>query len=212
MYLGVDIHKAFCQTTVMDESGTIVERAKVPTDREHLSEFFRRYSGSRAVIESNTVWKFVYDELRSLRIDTILANPLQVRAIAKSKKKTDRVDSATLAHLLRANLIPEAWAGPKATRDLRDIRSRMEALEHDLKLLLRRPGLVGRHPPTPRRSGVVRPLGASVSPQTPLSYPGRSNPRSCTNLLGCGTAGPAFLGVPGGVDSVGSLPNLPSHP
>ena len=45
MYLGVGIHKAFCQTTVMDESRTIVERAKVPTDREHLSEFFRRYSG-----------------------------------------------------------------------------------------------------------------------------------------------------------------------
>jgi transposase len=136
LYLGVGIHKAFCQTTVMDESRTIVERAKVPTDREHLSEFFRRYSGSRAVIESNTVWEFVYDELRSLRIDTILANPLQVRAIAKSKKKTDRVDSATLAHLLRANLIPEAWAGPKATRDLRkDVRARqgLRSLSTSLK-------------------------------------------------------------------------------
>ncbi len=125
MHLGVVIPTAFGQTTVMDESGPIVERAKVPTDREHRSEFFRRHSGSRAVIESNPVWEFVYDELRSLGIDTILANPLQVRAIAKSKTKTDRVDSATLAHLLRANLIPEAWAGPKATRDLRkDVRAR----------------------------------------------------------------------------------------
>ena len=120
----------------MDESGTIVERAKVPTDGEHLSEFFQRYSGSRAVIESNTVWEFVYDELRSLGIDTILANPLQVRAIAKSKKKTDRVASATPAHLLRANLIPEAWAGPKATRDLRkDVRARqgLRSLSASLK-------------------------------------------------------------------------------
>lgn len=36
MCLGVDIHKAFCQTTVVDETGTIVDRAKVPTDLSHL--------------------------------------------------------------------------------------------------------------------------------------------------------------------------------
>jgi len=37
------------------------------------------------------------------------------------------------------------------------------------------------------RSDVAGPLGASVSPQTPLSHPGRSNLRSCTNGQGYGT-------------------------
>ncbi len=125
MYLGVDIHKAFCQTTVMDESGTVVERGKVPTDLEHLEEYFRRFSGSKAVIESNTVWEFVYEKLQSLGIRTVLANPLQVKAIAKGKKKTDKVDSAMLAHLLRTDMIPEAWVGSKEIRDLRkDVRAR----------------------------------------------------------------------------------------
>ena len=84
----------------MDETGAIVDRAKVPTDLAHLNEYFRRFSGSEAVIESNTVWEFVYETLQSLGIRTVLANPLQVKAIAKGKKKTDKVDSATLAHLL----------------------------------------------------------------------------------------------------------------
>jgi transposase len=125
MYLGVDIHKAFCQTTVMDEHGTIVEQEKVPTDPEHLEAFFRRYSGSRAVIESNTVWEFVYEKLQQLGIDVTLANPSQVKAIAQARVKTDTVDSATLAHLLRGNLVPAVWVGPPELRELRkDVRAR----------------------------------------------------------------------------------------
>lgn len=68
MYLGVDIHGAFCQTTVMDGDGAIVDRAKVPTDPEHLEAFFQRFAGSEAVIESNAVWEFVYEKRRSLGI------------------------------------------------------------------------------------------------------------------------------------------------
>ena len=63
MYPGVDIHRAFCRTTVMEPDGTIVERAKVPTDRAHLETLFRRFQGSQAMIEPNTVWEFVYEKL-----------------------------------------------------------------------------------------------------------------------------------------------------
>jgi transposase len=136
MYLGVDIHKAFCQTTVMDGDGGIVERAKVPTDPEHLEAFFQRFAGSEAVIESNTVWEFVYEKLRSLGIETVLAVPAQVKAIAKAKKKTDKVDSAMLAHLLRTGMIPEAWVGSRDVRDLRkDVRARqgLRAISTSLK-------------------------------------------------------------------------------
>jgi transposase len=124
-YLGVDVHRAFCQTTVVDEQGAIVERAKVLTDHGHLTEFFRRYSGSRAVIESNTIWEFVYEELSALGVEVTLCNPAQVRAIAQARVKTDKVDADTLAQLLRGGLIPEAWVGPLELRELRkDVRVR----------------------------------------------------------------------------------------
>ena len=39
----------------------------------------------------------------------VLAHPQRVKATASAKLKNDWMDSATLAHLLRANLLPEAW-------------------------------------------------------------------------------------------------------
>ena len=40
------------------------------------------------------------------------AHPLKVKAIADAKIKTDKIDATVLAHLLRADLVPEAWARP----------------------------------------------------------------------------------------------------
>ena len=38
----------------------------------------------------------------------VLVHPQRVKAIASAKLKNDRVDSATLAHLLRCELLPES--------------------------------------------------------------------------------------------------------
>jgi transposase len=51
----------------------------------------------------------------------VLVHPARVKAIASAKLKHDRVDSAILAQLLRANLLPEAWKADQATRDLREL-------------------------------------------------------------------------------------------
>src|SRR6266545_2984584 len=48
-----------------------------------------------------------------------MVHPLQCKAIASARLKNDKVDAATLAQLLRADLLPEAWIAPQATRDLR---------------------------------------------------------------------------------------------
>ena len=59
--------------------------------------------------------------------EVILAHPLKVRAIADARIKTDKLDSEMLAHLLRADLIPEAYApleggaGHKAGLEAKDV-------------------------------------------------------------------------------------------
>jgi transposase len=50
-----------------------------------------------------------------------LAHPQRVKAIAHTKVKTDKVDSRTLAHLLRADLIPPAYVPPREIRELREL-------------------------------------------------------------------------------------------
>lgn len=51
----------------------------------------------------------------------VLAHPLKVRAIASARIKTDRIDATTLAHRLRADLIPQAYIPPRHVRDWREL-------------------------------------------------------------------------------------------
>ena len=70
-----------------------------------------------------------------------LAHPLKVKALAEAKVKTDKIDSETLAHLLRADLLPESYVPP---RDIRELRDRVR----------RRAFLVGMRPPENQRTEV----------------------------------------------------------
>ena len=45
----------------------------------------------------------------------VIANPLQVRAIAHAKVKTDRIDAVVLAKLYAAGFLPEVWQPDEAT-------------------------------------------------------------------------------------------------
>jgi transposase len=125
-YIGIDQHKDFCQATVMDDKGKILECKKIPSRAKDLRKFFRRYKGSKAVIESNTVWEFIYETLSKLGIDVTLTNPLEVKAIAHAKVKTDKVDSKMLAHLLRTDMIPVSYVASPEVRELRkDVKGRI---------------------------------------------------------------------------------------
>ena len=46
----------------------------------------------------------------------VLVHPQRVKAIASAKLKNDRVDSETLAHLLRCDLLPESWKADRETQ------------------------------------------------------------------------------------------------
>ena len=80
----------------------------------------------KAVLEAGYGWGPIYDWIGEAAEEVVLAHPLKVRAIADAKIKTDRIDSEMLAHLLRADLIPEAYASSKEVRaKKRVLRQRM---------------------------------------------------------------------------------------
>ena len=70
-----------------------------------------------------------------------LAHPMRTKAIASARVKTDAVDARTLAHLLRADLLPEAYIAPRELRDLRDL------LRHRVALTRMRSALKNRNNP-----------------------------------------------------------------
>jgi transposase len=128
IYIGVDLHKQFCYCTAMDASGHILEQRKVTNQSDSLREYLGRWSEpAELAVESCSFWPAFAEAVEPLVSRLVLVHPQRVKAIASAKLKNDRVDSATLAHLLRTNLLPESWKADADTRQLRElVRLRVE--------------------------------------------------------------------------------------
>ena len=126
-HIGVDYHKAYSHLVVQDSSGRTLRSGRVKNDRQALGSFLERYrDNSHAVVEATRNWMVIYDWLDDICDDVVLAHPLKVKAIADAKIKTDKIDATVLAHLLRADLVPEAYAPSQKARELRiALRERM---------------------------------------------------------------------------------------
>jgi transposase len=110
LYVGVDAHSETSWITVMDEKGKVLKRREISSSRKAVKETLGRYrQPMKATLEASYSWAPIYDWLDEVTDDVVLAHPAKVRAIAEARIKTDKIDSETLAHLLRADLIPQAY-------------------------------------------------------------------------------------------------------
>jgi transposase len=109
-YMGIDHHKQYSQMTLMDEDGKELRNDKVLNFRSEVEKFLQGAGEEvKAVIEAGRSSYVMVDLLEELGVEVKIANPKEVKAIAKAKIKTDKRDSRILAHLLRADLIPEVY-------------------------------------------------------------------------------------------------------
>ncbi len=122
-YSGIDLHLDNCYITTVDQAGTVVKQQRVENRNEHILDYFHALPGEhQAVVESTTGWYWLNDLLQDNGIELVLAHAKYLKAISYAKVKTDKVDSQTLAILLRQNLIPRAH---KISRELRGLRDTM---------------------------------------------------------------------------------------
>jgi transposase len=78
-------------------------------------------SGTPVAFEAAYGWGWLVELLEELELEPHLVHPSRCKVIASARLKNDKVDAATLAQLLRAELLPEAWIAPQQVRDLRDL-------------------------------------------------------------------------------------------
>jgi len=121
LYIGLDVHKEFCQTCVIDEPGRALSNERFSSTNEELDRFLDRFQDAKFVLESTGIWEFIYEGIEKRGFEAVLAHPLKVRAIAEARVKTDKVDAETLAQLLRADLIPRSWVPSRDMHDLRQL-------------------------------------------------------------------------------------------
>jgi transposase len=153
IYVGIDLHRKRSQIVALDEQGAELLSRRVANDPEALKAILAELGGElKVALEATYGWEWLADLLESEEHELHLSHPLRTKAIAAARVKTDAVDARTLAHLLRTDLLPEAYVAPRELRDLRDllrhrvVLTRMRsALKNRVHALLARQGIQNGH-------------------------------------------------------------------
>src|SRR5215217_8590895 len=108
--VGIDLHKRRSQIAVLSEDARKLLSRRIDNDPATFLELLSEIDGeSKIAVEATYGWEWLADVLEEAGYELHLAHPLRTKAIASARVKTDSVDSLTPAHLLRADLLPEAY-------------------------------------------------------------------------------------------------------
>lgn len=132
IHVGADLHLRFCYMTALDATGRSLKAGPVPNRPVELQEWLRSFSEPVTVaVEACSFWPAFKEAIEQQVHSIRLVHPQRVKAIASAKLKNDRVDSQTLAHLSRCDLLPEAWMADRQTRERRQqVRLRISLGRH----------------------------------------------------------------------------------
>src|SRR5688500_371440 len=117
--IGLDVHRSFAVVALL-EDGQWRNGGRVELTRDAIVAFGGRLRpDDEVVVEATGNTATIVRLLRPFVRRVVIANPLQVRAIAHAKVKTDKIDAATLAKLHASGFLPEVWMPDDSTEALR---------------------------------------------------------------------------------------------
>jgi len=133
--IGMDIHRTFAEV-VFWEAGQLRHTGRVDMTRAGLEGFGRTLNKEdEVVIEATGNAMAVVRALEPHVARVIVANPLQVKAIAHAHVKTDKIDAGVLASLRAANFLPEIWLPDADTERLRrQVARRNQVVRHRTRI------------------------------------------------------------------------------
>ncbi len=138
----------------MDEAGEVKLKRSIRSRPPEFVEALSSFKGQplEVAFEATFGWGWLADLFDAEGITAHMSHPLATKAITSARVKNDTVDATTLAHLLRTNLLPEAWIAPPEAREARRLirdrialvrlRSRLKCQVH---ALLTENGVLSEH-------------------------------------------------------------------
>src|SRR5262249_52943445 len=121
-YCGLDIAGVSSYVFVTDAQGRKLAAGFVATSRVALEARLRPFlrGGLAVAIEAGNQTAWIHEVLVALGAQVTVVNPNKVKAIAESRRKTDKIDAKILCELLRVRGLPEPVHMPgRETRALR---------------------------------------------------------------------------------------------
>lgn len=176
-FIGIDLHRRRSQVAVVDSDGEVLLQRRIANDPEAFRELLGEPEGAHVALEATYGWEWLADFLQEAGYRVALGHPLRTKAIAAARVKTDAVDARTLADLLRAGMLPQAYIAPPELRDVRELLRHRQALTGLRTMLKNRVhALLARHGIALERSdlftgpglAVLRALELPTGPKTRL--------------------------------------------
>lgn len=149
-HLGIDLHKRTSYWTLMDDDRRVLFRKNMETSESAMDTSLAAIGLDprtiEAAIEPVSQWGWYGDLLAARGLRVRLVDVYKSKLIANSKLKHDRVDSKTLAEMMRSDFLPEAYRAPRETRDLREfVRGRAFLVRMRTRIRNRITGILGKH-------------------------------------------------------------------
>src|SRR5947208_11560322 len=150
--IGMDIHRTFAEVVVW-EDGRLRPAGRVDMTRSGLAGFGRTLAQTdEVVVEATGNAMAVVRVLSPYVARVIMANPLQVKAIAHARIKTDKIDAGVLASLHAAGFLREVWVPDAETeRRRRLVARRNQVVRHRTRVKNEIHAILAAHlvPPCP---------------------------------------------------------------
>lgn len=123
LYTGIDLHSNNCFISIIDETGKIIRKKRVPNDLDLILRImkFETDNIEGVVVESTFNWYWLVDGLIENGFTVHLANTTAIQQYQGIKYTDDDTDATWLAEMLRLNLLPKGYIYPKEERGVRDL-------------------------------------------------------------------------------------------
>jgi transposase len=138
-YAGVDLHARSMFVHVLSAKGKTVFERDLPAAPDAFLDAIQPFRKNLVVgCECMFAWYWLADLCEDQHIAFVLGHALAMKHIHGGKAKSDKIDAAKLAAMLRGGMFPLAYVYPRAKRQTRDllrrrsffVRQRSQLLTH----------------------------------------------------------------------------------
>lgn len=156
IFVGVDSHERESQLAIFSQEGSLLREDRIPT--KSLESYVASLPGEKRIAIETVGFVYpIYDALtKILSCKVSVADPNNVRLIAKNRLKHDRADARALGELLRTNFLPLAHMSDEETREKKFLIHdrvryglRRAQLRTTIRWLLKRRGIEVKRPFSP---------------------------------------------------------------
>lgn len=133
--IGLDVHRSFAEVAIL-ENGKLRSGGRIVLQHEPVVAFARTLRADDEVVLEATGNSAILVRLIAPFVRrVVVANPVQVRAIAWAKVKTDKIDAGVLAKLHASGFLPEVWVPDEETQARRRVAAeRTQLVSHMTRL------------------------------------------------------------------------------